>query len=122
MDRQTVTAGHVYSHADSCDKQDEGCVPLPLGLAAYCILVDCFGGSKGRGRRHDTRHAGRVSMEYGVSPSHFGRGVWLKTNVAVVGPVIPHETFLEWEALNCHVLAQISEAYRAGAVPQRPDH
>ena len=45
----------------------EGSVPLPLDLAIDCTLTDCFGGSKERGKRRETRHAaGKVSVEYGV--------------------------------------------------------
>jgi hypothetical protein len=39
-----LRVGHVYSQSKNVT--GERSVPLPLGLAAYCTLVDSFGGLK----------------------------------------------------------------------------
>ena len=42
-----------------------GSVAMPLRLATYCNLDNSFDGLKERGKRCETKHAGRVSIAYG---------------------------------------------------------
>jgi hypothetical protein len=69
----------MFIHNSLCVTRGRG-VPLPLGLAAYCTLINHSGGLEGRGsRRCEIRHAGRSSIEYWLK-------MWFRTDVDVGWP------------------------------------
>jgi hypothetical protein len=43
----------------------EGNALLPLGVVKFCAFANYSGDLKGRGRRCEKRHAGKVSIECG---------------------------------------------------------
>lgn len=75
----------------------ERSVPLPLGLATFCTLVDTFGRLKETCEKCETTHDAR-SQE-----SMYRTRLWLKTNVSWprVVPHVPLWEWPSWETLKC---------------------